>query len=120
MQSQTLYEKYGGEDTIAKIVDQFYGKVLKDERVSHFFEHTDMTKQRKHQTNFICFVLGGPKQYTGRTMRAAHSKLTLDDSHFDAIVELLGQTLLANGVSQDDLKTIAAKVEGVRGDVLNK
>ena len=80
MQSQTLYEKYGGEDTICKIVDQFYGKVLKDERVKHFFKHTDMTKQRKHQTNFICFVLGGPKQYTGRIMRAAYSKLTLDST----------------------------------------
>lgn len=120
MESKSLYEKYGGEDTIAKIVEQFYEKVLKDDRVKGFFENTDMNKQKRHQTNFICFVLGGPKQYTGRTMRAAHSKLTLEDSHFDAIVELLGQTLKDNGVSDEDLKAIAAKVEGTRNDVLNK
>ena len=117
---ENLYLKYGGESTISKIVDQFYEKVLNDKRVKHFFVNTNMTKQRNHQTNFISFVLGGPKQYTGRSMQAAHSKLSLDDSHFDAIVELLGQTLLSNGVSHADLQTIAAKVEGVRNDVLNK
>lgn len=120
MQAQSLYDKYGGEDTIAKIVDQFYVKVLADPRVNEFFKNTDMVKQRKHQTNFICFALGGPKQYTGRTMRAAHAKLDLNDTHFDTIVELLAKTLKENGVTDDDIKAIAAKIEPMRNDILNR
>lgn len=43
---QTLYEKVGGEEAIAKVVDYFYSElVLKDETVNHFFEKTDMEKQ---------------------------------------------------------------------------
>ena len=109
-----------GEETVAKIVDKFYEKVLTDDRVKGFFEHTDMKKQRNHQTNFICFALGGPKAYTGRTMRAAHAKLTLSDSHFDAIVELLGKTLIEFGVAEEDLKAIVAKIEPLRDDILNR
>lgn len=103
---------------IASIVDQFYKKVLVDDRVKDFFAQTDMNKQRKHQTNFICFALGGPKQYTGRAMRVAHANMGLEDMHFDAIVELLGQTLAENGVTQEDIKAIADKIEGLRDDVL--
>lgn len=117
---QSLYDKYGGEDTIEKVVDSFYVKVLADERVKHFFEHTDMKKQRKHQTNFICFALGGPKSYTGKTMRAAHEKMELKDLHFDTIVELLGKTLAEFGVAAEDISAIATKIEGLRKDILNQ
>ncbi|MFP3394571.1 group 1 truncated hemoglobin, partial [Brevibacillus sp. SIMBA_076] len=38
---QTLYEKIGGEEAIAKVVDYFYNElVLKDDTVNHFFEKT--------------------------------------------------------------------------------
>jgi hemoglobin len=51
---QTVYEKIGGEESIAKVVDYFYSElVLKDDTVNHFFEGTDMEKQRLHQTKFI-------------------------------------------------------------------
>lgn len=36
---QTLYEKVGGEEAIAKVVDYFYSElVLKDETVNHFLK----------------------------------------------------------------------------------
>ena len=54
----TLYEKLGGEESISKVVDYFYGLVLKDNTVNHYFKETDMDKQRKHQTKFISFGKG--------------------------------------------------------------
>jgi hemoglobin len=115
---KSLYDKYGGEDTIASVVDQFYKKVLADPRVKDFFNKTDMTKQRRHQTNFICFALGGPKKYTGKNMRDAHAGMGLTDVHFDAIVELLSATLLENGVTKEDVTTIQGVIEPLRNDVL--
>jgi hemoglobin len=41
-------KKLGGEETIAKVVDYFYDLVLADDTVNHFFENTDMEKQRQH------------------------------------------------------------------------
>ena len=118
--TQTLYEKYGGEDTISKVVEAFYVKVLADPLVNEFFAKTDMNKQRKHQTNFICFALGGPKAYSGLSMRKAHEGMGLKDAHFDAIVKHLTTTLREFKVSDDDVQAIACKIEGLRNDVLNR
>lgn len=40
--AKTLYEKLGGKANIETAVVKFYEKVLKDERVKHFFKNTDM------------------------------------------------------------------------------
>lgn len=57
---ESLYEKLGGRDSIEKVVDRFYEKVLADPIVNHFFEHTNMDKQRKHQTKFLSYALEDP------------------------------------------------------------
>jgi hemoglobin len=54
----TLYEKLGGKEMIAQVVDSFYKKVLADDRINQFFANTDMEKQRRHQTAFISYALG--------------------------------------------------------------
>ena len=51
----TLYDKLGGQQAIEQVVDDFYKLVLADDSVNHFFAHTDMEKQRRHQTAFISY-----------------------------------------------------------------
>jgi hemoglobin len=105
----TLYEKMGGESPIKEMVDDFYRDVLTDEIVSHFFDHTDMEKQRHHQTAFISYALGGPSQYSGRSMEKAHEGLNLQPKHFDAIVKHLTDAIIAQGASQEDLDEALGK-----------
>lgn len=121
MVQQTLYEKVGGEDAVAKVVDYFYSElVLKDETVNHFFEHTDMEKQKSHQTKFISFALGGPKQYTGKSMAKAHEGLNLQPEHFNAIAKHLHDALAHFGVEEADIDTALTKVASLRDDILYK
>ncbi|OXM83435.1 group I truncated hemoglobin [Paenibacillus rigui] len=116
----TLYDKFGGEGTIAKVVDYFYELVLADDTVNTFFEHTDMEKQRQHQTKFISYALGGPNQYTGGAMSKVHQGMNLQPEHFDAIVKHLHAALAHFGVGEDDIHTALAKVESLRGDIIYK
>lgn len=85
MDTTSLYEKFGGQQAIKRVVDDFYKRVLADDTVNHFFAHTDMEKQRRHQSNFISYALGGPEEYTGRSMEKAHTGLNLQPEHFNAI-----------------------------------
>ena len=39
-----LIEKLGGKDAIDIAVDKFYGHVLNDKRIKHFFDNVDMNK----------------------------------------------------------------------------
>jgi hemoglobin len=104
-------------------VDKFYGYVLEDERVSRLFEGVDMEKQAAKQKAFLTFAFGGPNNYTGQDMREGHKHLVaqgLDDSHFDAIVEILGKTLTEMGVAGELISQVATTAESVRADVLGK
>jgi hemoglobin len=118
---QTLYEKVGGEEAIAKVVDYFYSElVLKDDAVKHFFEETDMEKQRSHQSKFISFALGGPNQYSGQSMEKAHQGMNLQPAHFKAIERHLHDALAHFGVNETDIDTALTKVASLRDDILYK
>jgi hemoglobin len=119
----SLYEQIGGDAAVNAAVDVFYRKVLTDDRVSPFFEGVDMDRQAAKQKAFLTMAFGGPHHYSGRDMRAAHAHLIsmgLNDSHFDAIVELLGGTLKELGVPDNLISQVAAIAESTRNDVLNR
>ncbi|HEX4998769.1 MAG TPA: group 1 truncated hemoglobin [Terriglobia bacterium] len=120
---KTLYEQLGGQPAVDAAVDIFYRKVLKDDRIKSFFDGVDMDKQIAKQKAFLTMVFGGPANYTGKDMRAGHAHLVsrgLNDSHVDAVIELLGQTLTELGVAQPLIAEVAALANSVRNDVLSR
>jgi hemoglobin len=119
----SLYERLGGEAAVNAAVDIFYRKMLGDDRVSGFFDDTDMDRQAAKQKAFLTMAFGGPNKYTGKDMRQAHKHLVargLNDSHVDIVIEHLGGTLKELGVPDADIKEVAAIANSVRGDVLNR
>lgn len=119
----SLYDRLGGAPAMEAAVDIFYRKVLSDERISHFFEDVDMERQAAKQKAFLTMVTGGPANYTGADMRKGHAHLVaqgLNDSHFDAVVELLAGTLTELGANAADIAEVGALANSVRDDVLNR
>ncbi len=123
MEATTLYEQLGGAPAVDAAVDVFYRKVLSDDRVSHFFDDVDMDRQIAKQKSFLTMVFGGPVAYTGKDMRAAHSHLVargLNDSHVNAVIELLGESLREVGAPESLIAKVASVAESARADVLNR
>jgi hemoglobin len=121
--SKTLYERIGGEPAVNAAVDIFYRKVLNDQRINRFFDNVDMEKQAAKQKAFLTMAFGGPHSYTGQDMRTGHAhlvKMGLDDSHFDAVVEDLGATLVELNVPQELIDEVVAICEPTRNDVLGR
>ncbi len=119
----SLYEQLGGQPAVEAAVDLFYRKVLSDDRISDFFEGVDMDKQIGKQKAFLTMAFGGPVNYSGQDMRRAHAHLVargLNDSHFDAVVELLGESLTELGVAPELIGQVAAIAESTRQDVLGR
>ncbi|MDR0481436.1 MAG: group 1 truncated hemoglobin [Gallionellaceae bacterium] len=117
----SVYDQIGGAAAVDAAVDIFYRKVLQDDRIKHYFDGVDMSKQSAKQKAFLTMALGGPNNYTGEDMRKGHAHLKgLNDSHFDAVMENLAATLKELKVP-DNLIAEAAKIaESTRNDVLNK
>jgi hemoglobin len=119
----SLYEQLGGQPAVDAAVDVFYRKVLTDDRVSQFFDDVDMDRQIAKQKAFLTMVFGGPVAYTGKDMRAGHAHLVqrgLNDSHFDAVLELLAASLKEVGAPDELIQKVAATAESARADVLNR
>jgi len=117
----SLYDELGGEAAINAAVELFYNKILADSRVNYFFDGMDMERQRKMQKSFLTFAFGGPNHYSGQGMRAAHRRQVehgLNGTHFDIIVEHLGNTLRELGVAGDKIQRAADTALSVRSDVL--
>jgi len=107
--TNSLYERLGGAEAV--------------DRVSPFFDSTDMEAQKRKQRSFLIFAFGGPNNYDGKNMRDAHAHLLakgLNDSHVDIVIEHLGNTLTELGVCNEDVQEVATIANSVRDDILSR
>jgi hemoglobin len=89
-------------------VGALYFNVLADERIAGFFAGKDVARLLQHQRGFFAAFLEAESPCHGRDLRRAHRELVedfgLDDTHFDAMVEVFSITLdrLGYGVALRD------------------
>lgn len=119
----SLYDRLGGDAAIEAAVGVFYRRVLADVRINRFFREVDMSGQAVRQKAFLTVLMGGPSNYTGKSLRLSHRRLVaegLSDGHFDAVVEHLAGALRELGVAEADIAEAGALAESARADVLNR
>jgi len=108
---EPLYERLGGIEAVARIVFAFYDRVLKSTRLAPYFAGVDMRRLIDHQTSFLVSAMGGPPSYSNDHLRQVHARLKVDNPAFDEMIDLLGETLEAFGVADEDT---AAVLSGLR------
>jgi hemoglobin len=121
--TKSLFERLGGPAAVNAAVDLFYRRVLLDDRISGFFDDTDMERQRAKQKSFLTMAFGGPSRYSGRELRTAHAGLVargLSDLHFDAVAEHLAATLEELGVRPELIGEVMAIAGSTRAEVLGR
>jgi len=118
LDTQTLFERIGGKAALATVVDEFYRRVVGDKLLAPFFEGTDMARQRGHQAAFLTQALGGPANYSGKVMSAAHAGRGIQKQHFGAVAGHLAATLRWAGVSEPELGTIMATAAGLEDSIV--
>ena len=117
-EEKTLFQKIGGMGAVNAAVDIFYGKVLADDSISHFFTKTDMKSQAGKQKAFLAYAFGAPMAYTGKNMRDAHAHMNLTEDHFNAVAGHLVGTLQELKVGQDLIDEVVAIALTTKDDVL--
>lgn len=117
----TLYEKLGGEKTIAAVVNEFYDRMIKDDKVSHFFKDTDMERLRRHQiTYFMSYALGGPNKYEGSTLRASHKGMNITHEQYEVAIQHLNGALRKFNVPLEDRVKMEVFLRSVKPHIIHK
>jgi hemoglobin len=122
-EKKSLYDRLGGYNAVAAVVDDFIGRLTSDERFSKFFvgHSTDSLKKiRQHIVNQFCEATGGPCIYTGRDMKTTHAGLKISDADWDAAAKHLAASLDKFKVAKTEKDEVLAFVTTLKKDIVEK
>jgi hemoglobin len=115
--SDSLYDRLGGEATVTALIDTFYERIIADDDLRPFFEHSSMDTLRRMQREFIAAALGGPIVYAGRSIREAHAGRGITKKHLALFIEHLMESLKVHDISDQDSYDIISRLNKYADDV---
>lgn len=122
-QEKSLYERIGGYNALAAVVDDFIGRLLTDKQFEKFFVgHSIDSKKRirQHILDQFCAGTGGPCVYTGREMKASHEGLGITNADWDAAAKHLVASLDKFKVPEKEKGEVLAFVTSLKKDIVEK
>ena len=123
MMKKSLYDRLGGYNAVAAVVDDFVGRLVTDKQFERFFagHSTDSKKRiRQHIVDQLCAAAGGPCVYTGRTMKDSHMGLNISEADWDAAAKHLVASLDKFKVPEPEKKELLAFVTSLKADIVEK
>ena len=115
----SIHESIGTEGLDPRAVEHFYSRLKADPYTEAFFEGIDLANLATHQTMFLTAALGGPDEYEGRDMRAAHAHLQITDTDFDRFIDHLVETLDELGTTPARIAEVRAALEPLRVEIVH-
>ncbi len=122
-QEKSLYERVGGYNALAAVVDDFIGRLISDKQFEKFFTgfSVDSKKRiRQHILDQFCAATGGPCIYTGRDMKTSHTGLGITNADWDAAAKHLAASLDKFKVPEKEKGEILAFVTSLKKDIVEK
>jgi hemoglobin len=84
---QSLYQRLGGYDTIADVIDEMFSRLRNDPQFQRFGVGRSVDshhRSRQLLVDQICALAGGPCLYLGRDMKTSHAGLAITTSEWNA------------------------------------
>ena len=122
-QEKSLYQRIGGYDALAAVVDDFVGRLVTDKQFERFFvgHSVDSKKRiRQHILDQFCAATGGPCIYTGRDMKTSHTGLGITEAEWDAAAKHLVASLEKFKVPEKEKGEVLAFVVTLKKDIVEK
>lgn len=122
-QEKTLYQRLGGYDAIAAIMDEFGGQLASQEQFKRFFVgHSKDSELRQRQLviDLFCQIASGPCSYIGRDLKTAHAGLGITKADWDAATKMFGETLVKFKVGEKEQQELGALVGKYEKDIVEK
>lgn len=114
----TLYRALGDKPGITRLVQDFAARLLADARMKPFFEQANAKRLTEQLVDQFCAVSGGPCVYKGADMKTAHANLDITKGDFNALVEVLQQSMDAQGIAFADQNRLLARLAPMHRDVI--
>jgi hemoglobin len=118
---KSLYQRIGGYDVIAGVVDDFLNQLGADPAFKRFGQGrgtNSLVRARQLIVDQICQLSGGPCIYIGREMKPSHGGLAITDAEWESAGKKLTASLQKFKVVDPDQKEFMAMIEKLRVDIV--
>ena len=120
---KSLYDRLGGYDAIAAVVDDFITRLATDQRFQRFFtgfSNDSKKRLRQHILDQFCAAAGGPCVYMGRDMKTTHTGLGITEDDWNAAAKHLVEALDKYRVPKAEKDELLAFVVTQKKDIVEK
>lgn len=117
--NDALYAELGGQPGLVGLMDDFMPRLLADARMSLFFRDVDQTKLKAQLVSQFCEVSGGPCRHKGPDMKKAHAGVDINRADFNALVEVLQNSMDARGIPFRVQNRLLALLAPMHREVIN-
>ena len=121
MEQESLYERLGGVNAIAMVVDRFSDAIVENPKLQEnpalreWNDSGQLAGLKFMRTLWLCQEAGGPFQYTGKEMGEAHRQLHITSEEFDEVGAEIARALdhfkVPERETQEVLAAIVARKE---------
>lgn len=115
-----MWQAFGGEAGVRRIVDDLVTRSEADPRISDIFKSHDLVRLRRTLGEQFCYLLGGGCTYTGRTMKASHQDLGIQQADMAALVENLQAAMRGERVPFAAQNRFLAKLAPMHRNVVER
>jgi hemoglobin len=125
MIEKSLYERIGGVNAIAMVVDRFSDEIVKNPKLNvnpHLKEWNasgQLPGLKFMRTLWLCQAAGGPFEYTGKDMHEAHKDLHLTSEEFDEVGAEIANALDHFKVPEREKREVLAAIVARKTEVVN-
>jgi len=108
--ADVLFDRLGGAEGVAAIVNDMYSHIFADEQLAPFFRNVDRDHIRRMQYQFLASAFDGPVEYTGAELREIHAGLGVTGHHFALFCGHFAAAMERAGAAQEDVDTALGRL----------
>jgi hemoglobin len=116
--NDALYQQFGGQPGLTKLMDEFVERLVVDPRTERFFKNANKPHLKAQLTDQLCEVSGGPCKLKGPAMADVHGNMGINKGDFNALVEVLQQTMNAQGIPFAAQNRMLAQLAPMHRDII--
>lgn len=117
----SLYEKLGGYDSIAAVVDQLLPRLMSDPVLGRFWKHRGddgILREKQLLISFLCAQSGGPVLYTGRDNKSTHRGMRIDEKDWQIFMTHLETVLTDMNVPDESKNEVITFISGTKSEIV--
>jgi hemoglobin len=121
MNEKTLYERLGGYDAIAAVVNDLLPRLMSDSRLGRFWENRGedgIKREEQLLIDFLCSSAGGPVLYTGRDNKTSHKGMGISEDDWGKFISHINATLEKFQLPQQERSDVIGFIESTKADIV--